>query len=177
MPSIANEGAVTELADFLSETIPRLASSSRARDWTDAVFLAFHEYAAKDGRTDWQLYPEDRAKKGEYLCDFMLFQTNYGPRIACESQWEHHERFGPHQSNLDWAFDKLRGVKADIKVFICEATVAEWNKVKTEYLTNYELLSTEEAFLLLRWDHDHFEKAWWKPKENGSQSQAKFTNF
>jgi YD repeat-containing protein len=59
----------------------------------------------------------ERPYAGEYLLDFVLWETGYGPRILCESQWQH--LFGQLEA-IEWAFDKLRGVKGDIKVLIYE---------------------------------------------------------
>jgi len=163
MNSIATEKDVTEIAKHLSTRIPKLAEQAKSTGaWTEAVYMAFVEY--KDCRPGWSIYPDTRAKKGEYLCDFMLFEENYGPRIACESQWWH--SWGDHYNKLDWSFDKLRGVKADIKIFIYEGDESQWEKIWRTYLTNSALLSTDEAFLTLKFNNG-FQAMWWKPSRHG----------
>ena len=94
----------------------------------------------------------------------MLFQKGYGPRIACESQWWH--SWGDHYGKLDWSFDKLRGVKADIKVFIYEGEPHQWEEIRQRYLADYALLSPDEAFLLLTFNK-RFQASWWKPSRPG----------
>ena len=161
MTSIATEVDVVELAHHLSSRIPKLAHEARSTGhWTEAVYKAFVEYK-KDG---WKVYPETKAKKGEYLCDFMLFQDGYGPRVACESQWWH--SWGEHEKKLEWSFDKLVGVKADIKVFIYEGDQEQWETICKPYLADYALLSPQEAFLTMRFDKG-FHCSWWKPSRPG----------
>jgi hypothetical protein len=168
MASIATEGDVIELARYLSDQIPKLAEQAKSTGgWTVAVYDAFNGY--KNARPGWRIYPETKAKEGEYLCDFMLFQERYGPRIACECQWQHSARWGPHSVKLAWSFDKLLGVKADIKVFVFEGETQEWESIRREYLTGYALLSPDEAFLLLKFDESKrgFHASWWKPSKCG----------
>jgi len=174
MTSFATKSNVSELARHLSDSIPKLAGNDkRAKVWTEAVHKSFSEYGK--ARQGWNVHPETKAKKGEYLCDFMLFEDGYGPRIACESQWLHHPRFGKHFDKLDWSFDKLRGVKADIKVFIYEEDKEDWEKIWPEYLTNYALLSPDEAFLILKFDHSFFRASWWQPSKPGVHSKGEIT--
>lgn len=174
MPSIANEATVTELGRHLASTIPELAKDAKSTGhWTEAVYKSFALY--RERREGWKLYPETKAKLGEFLCDFMLFEDGYGPRVACESQWWH--SWGKHADKLGWAFDKLVGVKADIKVFIYEGNEQQWAAVKNEYLKNYALLSTAEAFLVLHWDGHRFHCSWWQPTKSGVQTEVEFRSF
>ena len=171
MPSIATKRHISELARHLSDLIPQLAGKDNGADaWTNAVHSAFAKYSRP--RPGWRIYPKTKAKKGEYLCDFMLFEDGYGPRVACESQWRHSPYFGKHFDKLAWSFDKLRGVKADIKVFIFEGDDEEWRKVWQEYLMGYALLSPDEAFLILKFEHDVFRTSWWRPSKRGAHTEA-----
>ena len=170
MTSIATKGDVSELAKHLCDRIPKLAEQAKSTGgWTVAVYDAFREY--KSARQGWRIYPETKAKKGEYLCDFMLFEDRYGPRIACECQWWH--RWGDHLDKLGWAFDKLIGVKADVKVFVFEGETQEWERIRRKYLTDYALLSPDEAFLILKFEESErgFHASWWKPSRYGVHTE------
>jgi hypothetical protein len=172
MTSIATKIDVSELARHLSARIPKLAEQAKSTGaWTEAVYQAFIEY--KNCRPSWEIYPNAKAKKGEYLCDFMLFEQGYGPRIACECQWLH--RWGNHYDKLQWSFDKLIGVKGDIKVFIFEEEESQqWEMIRQAYLAGYALLSPDEAFLILKLDGG-FQASWWKPSRPGAHRQDEIT--
>jgi hypothetical protein len=132
-----------------------------------AVYDALKNYAKDKG---WNIYPEKTCYKGEYLCDFTLFENGYGCRIACESQWLHWS--GNNPTKIEWAFEKLLGVKSDIKLFIFEGAESEWPAICDKYLTDYAQLSVDEAFLILHWQAPHFIKSWWQPKKNGKQEES-----
>ena len=167
MKSIAGPEFVVELGNFLSKEIPQLANESPSyKVWTQAVYDALCAISSQYG---WAIHPKDRCYAGEYLCDFTLHEKGYGCRIACESQWQHWK--GIHQGDLDWAFDKLRGVKSDIKLFIFEGTDDEWQNVIRAYLGDYDQLSTDEAYLAMRWQRDRFVNSWWIPKHDGRQTE------
>ena len=137
-----------ELGRRLEKDILVRANHSKSyADWTQAVYESLKAVANDE---EWQIYPQERKCLGEYLCDFMLIQSDYGCRIACESQWQHSSR--KYRGDLDWAFDKLRGVKSDIKLFIFEGTRDQWQGIADLYLRDNTQLSTREAFLLLRWE-------------------------
>ena len=167
MNSIAERGFIVELGKALASDIPlRAKKSDSYRVWTEAVYASLGEISKQYG---WKIFPEIKCYAGEYLCDFTLHEDGYGCRIACESQWEHWK--GNHQSDLDWAFDKLRGVKSDIKLFIFEGTEEQWRKVIQDYLQDYEQLSTREAYVALRYQVDRFVTSWWTPKHDGKQTE------
>ena len=168
-----NSAEAIELGNFLAERIPFKAKSNlKAKPWTQAVFEALREFSEKKS---WELHPSDRPYVGEYLCDFTLFEKCYGCRIACESQWNHGD--SKHESDLSWAFDKLRGVKADVKLFIFEGTEDHEKSVLGEYLQNYAQLSPEETFILLRWTGSTFVGSWWTPEIAGAQLSPVFAPF
>lgn len=163
--TIADREFVQDLGRYLSQGIPKGADKAIAfKPWTVAVHEAFRTFGAKRG---WSVLPTEAPYAGEYLCDFMLADPQYGIRVACESQWLHSQ--GSHQKTLDWAFDKLRGVKADVKVFVFEGSEQEWQKTVASYLLGYAQLSTDEAFLALHWRKDHFVRSWWTPSTTGLQ--------
>jgi hypothetical protein len=174
--SIANERTVTELANTLTTRIPELAHSDPKERWTHGVFEAFKEYAKSKG---WKLYPENGPYKGEYLLDFVLWEAGYGPRVVCESQWQH--RFRQLEA-IDWAFDKLRGVKGDVKVLIYEREPgpddtqppSEVREILEGYLMDMALLSPDEAFLFLNITASGQEAHWWKPVNPGKQDKIEF---
>jgi len=156
METIANRERVLAIGTMLAIQIPILANMSTSnRVWTRAVYEALKAYSRT--MPGWQIYPPDKCYTAEYLCDFTLFEDGYGRRIACESQWSH----WAHSQLIDmkWAFDKLRGVKADIKIFIFEGEEKNWKEVRDCYLKRYAQLSTDEAFIALHWKGDHFEKS------------------
>lgn len=165
--SIANFEYVAQLARTLAQDIPSRADDSKSnREWTRAVYDALQEVAKPH---KWKIYPEERCYAGEYLCDFTLFEDGYGCRIACESQWANW--MDRRQQDLHWAFDKLRGVKSDIKLFIFEGSAEHWQKAIDEYLLNNAHVSANEAYVALHWNFEtkEFETSWWKPSIGGIQ--------
>lgn len=166
MNSMATSDFVFELDTFLAKDIPKRAAKSISnRMWTEAVYKSLTHFCE---RYRWSINPKERCYVGEYLCDFTLHEEGYGCRVACESQWQHWN--GSHQAGLEWAFDKLRGVKSDVKLFVFEGTEEEWQGVINAYLTNYAQLSPSEAYLSLRWQGNQFVTSWWKPKQDGKQT-------
>jgi hypothetical protein len=94
---------------------PGPETASGRTKWTRAVWQYFDTYYRE--AHNWDLYPKTKPVKGrvagEYMTDFALIDGR-GYRIACESQW------GEGLDQIDWAFDKLRAVKAEIKILIFE---------------------------------------------------------
>ena len=90
------------------------ASKSWKKEYTRAVWRYFDDLR-KTKTPHWILWPKHPPTggkvKGEYLTDFSLCDDELGYRIACESEW------GGYKS-IEWAFDKLRAVKADTKILI-----------------------------------------------------------
>lgn len=177
--SIANERNVVQLARALASRIRWIAENEPADRfvWTTAVWRAFSEVAQSRG---WKLYPEVKPFKGEYLLDFVLWEPNYGPRVVCESQWQHgFSGIGA----IDWAFDKLRCVKGDIKILIYESG-REPNGTQppddvcgivVRYLMELAVLSNSEAFLLLNLNGSRQWAHWWQPVYSGKQKEIRFT--
>jgi hypothetical protein len=116
---------------------------------------------AQDKPDCWHLYPDET--HGAYLVDFMLFEDGYGARIACESEWDR------AAGNVDWDFDKLVGVKADIKVLIHQCSGSDLLGILTaNCLVGNALISPDEAFVLVRFDgHKLIDPCWWHPDRKG----------
>ncbi len=175
MPSIASEDFVQGLAKQISEKLPRLAKSTecpyrteyKTKEWTWAVWKFWEEYRqamTQRGPAAWELSPSERAAKGEYLVDFMLFEKEYGARIACESEW------GMGPGGIQWDFEKLVGVKSDIKVLVhqCPFKGIEGGLKAAISDTAGAHISRGEAFLIIGFEKDKLrEVRWWIPKRRG----------
>jgi len=159
-----NEENIGEFAARLSERIVSHANNSPNNGpWTAAVFKSLQEVASARG---WKIFPEEKPYRGEYLCDFMLFEIEYGCRIACESQWWWDT---DPLHGLEWAFDKLRGVKSDLKLFIYEGNDGDLESLVSKYLERNAQIAKGELFLALRWSKDHFENHFWIAPLDGVQ--------
>lgn len=175
MITLSDAASLEKLGNTLAERIVFHAKmDTKFGPWTVAVYESLKEVASEQG---WKIFPEERCYAGEYLCDFTLFDPDYGCRIACESQWNHTGGAG-HVDVLGWAFDKLRGVKSDLKLFVFEGTDDEWLAVVAKYLDGYAQLSVGEAFLALRWNGKCFTKWRWTVGSPGMQkSPISFEKF
>jgi len=152
------------LVDYMSVKVPEIAALYTNGAWTEAVYQSLTEFKQRKG---WKIFPPEKCYLGEYHCDFMLFEDNYGCRLACESQWQ---TFKSNVCDLQWAFDKLRGVKSDVKLFIFEATDT-WKDDIREYLEGYAQLDPVETFVFMRWNQNRWERSWWKPAFAGVQTE------
>jgi hypothetical protein len=135
------------------------------RAWTEAVYGSLMTFRQERG---WDIFPSEKCYRGEYHCDFTLFEKGYGCRLACESQWQ---TFRSHPDELEWAFDKLRGIKSDVKLFIFEASDS-WKDEIRKYLEGYAQLDPSETFVFMRWNAAYWECFWWKPTVVGKQTEA-----
>ena len=172
--SIANEKNVEELAKKLGKRIPEIANAANGNSnggWTNAVRRCFGKIAEEE---KWKRYPEGETKAGEFLLDFVLWQLGYGPRVVCESEWLTH--YSSETKDIEWDFDKLRMVKGDIKVMIYEWAEDDGRleEALKGYLKDIQLLSTEEAFLFLNFDHGKPSAHWWQPEKSGRQDEIVF---
>lgn len=134
------------------------------------MYACFAGIAKKRG---WKIYPERQPYKGEYLLDFVLFEEGYAPHIVCESEWLTPK--SNEYKDILWDFDKLRMVKRDIKVMIYEWPEGDGRleDALKGYLKDIQLLSTEEAFLFLNFDHGKPSAHWWQPEKSGKQDKNK----
>lgn len=155
------------LADRLAVEVPKLAATYTNGAWTLAVYQFLTAFKQAKGES-WKIFPPVKCYLGEYHCDFMLFEEGYGCRLACESQWQ---TFRSNADELKWAFDKLRGVKSDVKLFVFEGPDT-WVDDIREYLEGYAQLDPVETFVFMRWNRDHWERSWWEPTVAGLQTQA-----
>jgi hypothetical protein len=154
-----------KLAKRLAVEVPRIATSFTNGAWTEAVYQSLTAFKQEKS---WKIFPPEKCYLGEYHCDFMLFEDGYGCRLACESQWQ---TFRSNAGELKWAFDKLRGVKSDVKLFIFEGPDT-WRDDIREYLEGYAQLDPVETFVFMRWNHKRWELSWWKPMVAGIQTEA-----
>ncbi len=139
--------------------------------WTKALWTTFERLREKLGN-GWILYPKVIGKgkgraRGEYLVDFMLMDDKLGPRIACESELG-------GLGAVDWAFDKLRGVKSDIKVLFFEGDFAPEGgmvpRIETfirQYLAPNGQVYAGEHYLFLQFAHDDFRAFAWESPSRG----------
>jgi hypothetical protein len=130
--------------------------------WT----LAIYEALADVGKAfNLKIYPENSPYKGEYLVDFMLWDESYGPRLACECQWLHWRN--PGTSGIEWAFNKLRGVKSDLKVLVFDADT-EVESIFRSYLVETALHYPSEQYLFVQFDRSESKVFSWKPVRHGA---------
>ena len=153
------------LAECLTVVVPEIATSYTNGAWSQAVYQSLTAFQQEK---NWRIYPAVKPYLGEYHCDFMLFEEGYGCRLACESQWQ---TFKSNPGELKWAFDKLRGVKSDVKLFIFEGPDT-WRDELRQYLEGYAQLDPIETFIFMRWNHKQWERSWWKPLTPGVQTEA-----
>jgi len=162
------------LAIHMRDELPRLVEKEPGPDtpsgrtkWTRAVWQYFDEHY-RNAR-NWDMYPKTKPMKGrvagEFMTDFALFDGR-GYRIACESQW------GESLESIDWAFDKLRSVKAEIKLLIFERKheaeprlPEDVEKMVKGYLAESGNHHAEhEFYLFLQFSGSHAKLFIWEPK-------------
>lgn len=172
--------AIDDLASAVVNAITvdarQRAQSGKSRDWTQAIWDALKELA-KSLRFD--LYPGNKPYKGEYLLDFVLWEPDFGPRVLIESQWQHWKL--DNLEAIGWAFDKLQGVKGDLKVL-----VFEWDGLNDDHLPSevlaklrermcrYQLNSPSEHYLLIWFSGAESEVFEWSPTQTGSHKEVRF---
>ncbi len=175
----ATAADVKKLAHFLTTNLQEQANllsighkHPEGREvWTKALWTTF-ERLRKELGPGWKLYPDvigqgQGRARGEYLVDFMLMDDKRGPRIACESE------LGDVKA-INWAFDKLRGVKSDIKVLFFESEFAEdggmlpqiENFVKGYLAPNGQIYEAEH-YLMLQFAHTEFRVFVWEAPARG----------
>jgi hypothetical protein len=136
------------------------------------VWSYFNNLQTQYSAHEWVLFPATPPSKGrvvgEYIVDFTLFDPKLGCRIACESEWADIDR-------IDWAFDKLRSVKADIKILIFQWDHTEDGQLPTlvmerirPYLANtHHHHPNREHYLLLQWQEETARIFLWTPQQPG----------
>ncbi len=139
--------------------------------YTRAVWRCFADLRALLGE-GWSLYPSTIAKgagkaSGEYLVDFMLMDETFGPRIACESE------LGGIES-IEWALDKLRGVKSDVKILLFEDDFAKEGglppriaELTKQYLAGFGHYLPSEHFLFVQLSRNQCKCFLWSPPSRG----------
>jgi len=172
---LANRSDAESLARHMRDTLPGLADKERPKtasgrtEWTRAVWQYFDShYREAHG---WEMYPATKPVKGrvagEFMTDFALFERGRGYRIACEGQW------GANLESIDWAFDKLRSVKAEIKILLFEREHEHEPRLPNdvdamvrEYLAecgNHH--ADHEFYLFLQFSGRHAKLFIWQPKQ------------
>jgi hypothetical protein len=159
------------LAKDMASALPNLAKKNPATrtgrtEWTRAIWRYFDEqFRQKYG---WDLYPKSEPIKGrvdgEFVTDFSLFDNRRGYRIACESEWGDIDR-------IDWAFDKLRSVKAELKILIFESGHTDEEEFPLEigkrirnYLANCGQHNVgREFYLFLQFEEERSRLYLWEP--------------
>lgn len=144
-------------------------TKSGCHEWTRAVWRFFDHLANEKG---WVLYPRKKPlhkgrAAGEFLLAFTVFDPDRGCRIACESDWG-------DAPGVNWAFDKLRAIKSDIKVLIFErAHIGEGlpSKLRStfaDYLAkSHHHSAKREFYLLVQFDHGKCRAFIWEPQDTG----------
>jgi hypothetical protein len=171
------------MSDFLRnaiEVITKRTGGLGNKDWTRALHARLVDFAVPQ----YKLYPEEKPYKGEYLVDFCIYDGEKGPILACESQL--YPPFGGDAKNLEgieWAFDKLRGVKAPNKVLIFEAEfedtfpVSIHSELVENYIRYYERHSVDEWYVFVQLDGDESKVFCWRPSKDGLQLPSANFNF
>lgn len=179
LTSYAQQSDIEYLGRFFAEKLSKEATRvagghmhpNGKEPWTKAVWHCFETLRVELG-AGWTLYPKDPGKgpgkaKGEYLADFLLMDETFGPRIACESELG-------NAGKCDWSFDKLRGLKADIKMFIFEMGFTENDSLPppiesmvTGYLSNHAHFLANEHFLLVQLSFGKTRCFHWEPTIRG----------
>ncbi len=166
MRSVARKRVIQELANRISSDLPKLAKKCpvktqyETKEYTWAVGQFWERYRRQMG-PGWKLYPKNGATKGHYLVDFILFDKAYGPRIACESEW------GMGSQGVAWDFEKLVGVKSDIKVLIHQCRSKKLLEYLKDAISGNALISSNEAFLVVGFEGEKSQAHWWIPDRNG----------
>jgi len=147
--------------DALLSATPGNSGSGTNKEWTRAIFEAL---VALGKDFNLKIRPTDGPYKGEYLVDFVLWDEGYGPRLACECQWLHWRH--PGKEGVGWAFDKLRGVKSDLKVLVFDADF-EVESIFRSYLLGIALHYTTEQYIFVQFDDSKAKAFSWTPLHNG----------
>ncbi|HZL27491.1 MAG TPA: hypothetical protein VFC39_13280 [Acidobacteriaceae bacterium] len=172
--SVTRQDAV-QLAVDMRLRLPEMAKKHPATDsgrseYTRAIWNYFDEnFQRKYG---WTLYPDTEPKKGrvagEFMTDFALFDNKRGFRIACESEWG-------DLDHIDWAFDKLRAVKAEIKILVFQRGHGSTDLLSEEVAKRIRPYlakcghhhAKHEFYLFIQFDGDNAKLFIWEPTEDG----------
>ena len=144
------EVRASEVISAISSEV-RLNSPANNGAWTQAIYDGLKQLALQKQLA---IFPAEKPKKGEYLLDFILWKPHFGPVVCVESQWQFWRN--DNLEGINWAFDKLRGVKGQLKVLIFEwkrqgtsELPPTINKLLTDCLSDFELHVEGEQYLLM----------------------------
>lgn len=170
-----NREEAIQIARDLGKQLPQLVkqkSVSGRTEWTKAIWCFFKKM--QEDYPTWILYPSGEPIKGrvagEYMVDFCLYDPQRGIRIACESEWGDIGR-------IDWGFDKLRSIKADLKILIFQASHSPidgvdeakdiFARIESYLCSSHHHHRDREFYLFLQWDHDQVKLFRWEPEHEG----------
>jgi hypothetical protein len=170
-----NEGIelARDMRDKLSSFLPSDVSTASGRsEWTRAIWNYFTSLSKEN---EWKLYPEISPQRGrvagEYLVDFAIFDTTRGCRIACESEWGDID-------GIDWAFDKLRAMKADLKILVFQLRhesggfpVELSKRIKSYLACSHHHHPGHEFYIFLQLEGSNAKAFLWEPKCTGPLSR------
>jgi hypothetical protein len=176
-PLATRESAISLVKD-MSEKLPGLAerlakkhgmTRSGKKEYTKAIWHYLEDLRKTRGWTLWPKKPPIGGRvKGEYLTDFSLCDEDLGYRIACESEWGNFKC-------IEWAFDKLRAVKADTKVLIFQAPHTNDGRLPDEisklFRGNFAKCGhhhpNHEVYVFIQFDGDSSKCFIWTPTKSG----------
>jgi hypothetical protein len=170
--TLATRDDAVKIAKEMQVMLPTLSKGHQQTaegkaEYTKAVWDYFDQLRKIHGWNISPATPPIKGKvKGEYLTDFALFDGHLGNRIACESEWGDLGRIG-------WAFDKLRAVKADIKILIYQWGHDDGKlpeKVGDLFQTNLANCGhhhpNHEIYLFIQFDGDKSDLFIWEPTQS-----------
>jgi hypothetical protein len=182
--SLATRDDVVAIGRQMREQLPILATkyqqtNSGKTEYTKAIWEYFEQLRKNYGWIMSPATPPIRGRvKGEYLTDFALYDGILGNRLACESEWG-------DIGCIEWAFDKLRAVKADIKVFIFQWGHSRDGKLPApiEKIFKSSLASCghhhpgHEIYLFMQFDGEAATLFLWEPIVSGPFSDPDKINI
>jgi hypothetical protein len=164
---------VPELISAITVDARNRTTSGNNGDWTHAIWDSLEAFAKKRKLA---LYPEKGPYKGEYHLDFTIWQDGYGPLVGIECQWLHWRQKDPLNC-FRWAFDKLQGVKCDLKILIFDWKGLNSKRLPREVekelhtsMCKYQMNLLSEHYLLIWFSWSEFEVFEWKPLRTGKHS-------
>ncbi len=175
---MSRESLASALVSAITVDARRRAKIGSSRDWTRAIWDSLKSLADKRAL---KLYPEEGPYRGEYHLDFTIWEEGYGPLVCIESQWLHWSQKDPLNA-FGWAFDKLQGLKCDLKVL-----VFDWEGLDSQRLPRkleqrlrvsmcgYQMNSLDEHYLLIWFSGSDSRVFEWKPLRREKHSPKDVT--
>ena len=172
------ENLVSTLVNAITVDARKRAKIGSSRDWTQAIWDSLKNLAEERNLA---IHPTEGPYKGEYHLDFTLWEEGFGPIVGVESQWLHWRQKDPLDS-VGWAFDKLQGIKCDLKVFIFDWDGLNARKLPPKIvqrlrdsMCEYQMNSTSEHYVLIWFSGPYSEVFEWRPIRTGKHSPRELT--